>query len=229
MKKLFLIAVCAFSALTMSAQRASSSSSSFFSTEKSSESVRFGIRGGLNFANVSGKHMVDTDMRTSFHVGAIVDIPLMQSLYIQTGLYLTEKGWKYEESEDDYEWEEKTNLMYLEIPILASYRYNFNDATQLQFNVGPYIAYGIGGKCKTVETEYDETYKGESDFFGDDNDQMGGKRFDCGLQIGLGLTFAKHYYIGGAYEFGLTKIAGGSNWETKPKNNNWMISVGYTF
>ncbi len=37
-------------ALTASAQRASSSSSSFFSTEKSDQGVTFGIRAGLNLS-----------------------------------------------------------------------------------------------------------------------------------------------------------------------------------
>lgn len=226
MKKLVLVMVCVLSTLAVSAQRASSSSSSFFSTEKASDGVRFGVRTGLNFANISGKDMVDTDMRTSFHVGVIADIPLMQSLYIQTGLYVTEKGWKYEENYY-YKWEEKYNPMYLEIPILASYRYNFNDATQLQFNVGPYLAYGIGGSGKYEKTDDGGTDSYECDFFGKESeDKEGGKRFDYGLQIGLGFTFAKHYYVGCAYEFGLTKIA---DWETKPKNNNWMISLGYTF
>jgi len=217
MKKLFLIAVCAFSALTMSAQRASSSSSSFFSTEKSSESVRFGIRAGLNFATMTGDDL-DVDSRTSFHVGVIADIPLLQSLYIQSGLYLTDKGFKIEDDGDEF----SVKPMYLEIPVLASYRYNFSDATQLQFNVGPYFAFGVGGKAKYKEDgeEYEE------DFFGDDEDQFGGKRFDCGLQVGLGLTFAKHIYVGGAYEFGFTKVTDGS---AKPKNSNWMVSVGYTF
>lgn len=44
MKKLFLVVVCAISALTVSAQRASSSSSSFFSTEKVDDGIQFGIR-----------------------------------------------------------------------------------------------------------------------------------------------------------------------------------------
>ena len=93
MKKLFVAAVCAVFALTASAQRASSTSSSFFSTEKADEGVRFGVRAGLNFANLSGDHL-DLDSRTSFHVGVIADIPLMQSLYIQTGLYFQSKGAK---------------------------------------------------------------------------------------------------------------------------------------
>lgn len=217
MKKLLLVFTCAVSALTMSAQRASSSSSSFFSTEKADGGVQFGIRAGLNLANISFKedgYSYSPKSNTTFHVGVIADIPLMQSLYVQTGLFLQNKGAK--EEGEGY----KTTLtpMYLQIPVLASYRYDFSDALQLQVNVGPYFAYGIGGKWK--EEEDGESY--EVDFFDD-----GIKRFDCGLQVGGGLTFAQHYYLGVAYEFGFINIADES--DLKVKNNNIMISLGYNF
>lgn len=219
MKKLFLVCACALSALTMSAQRATSSSSSFFSTEKAEGGVQFGIRAGVNFANISYKESdvsYDFDSRTSFHVGVIADIPLMQSLYVQTGLYLQNKGFK--SSGED--WKETYKPMYLEIPVLASYRYDFSDALQLQFNVGPYFAYGIGGKVK-IE---DDGEKYDWDFF---DDEDGFKRFDCGLQVGGGLTFAKHYYLGVTYEFGFCNIEDDDDFNTK--NNNLMISLGYNF
>ena len=161
---------------------------------------------------------VSTDNRANWHVGVIADIPLMQSLYVQTGLYLQNKG--YKEKEGDYEL--TANPMYLEIPVLASYRYNFGDAAQLQFNVGPYFAYGVGGKIK----ETDDGDEDKWDCFGDKGADW--KRFDCGLQIGAGLTVAKHYYIGAAYEFGFSNIAKNSG-DGKLKNRNWMISVGYNF
>jgi len=213
MKKLLLVAVCALSTMAVSAQRASSSSSSFFSTEKAETGVRFGIRAGVNFSNISQKYEDEQvsstfDSRTSFHVGVIADIPLMESLYIQTGLYFQEKGSKSDGV--------TTNPMYLEIPVLASYRYNFSDAAQLQINFGPYLAYGIGGKFK-----YDD---GE-----DETDNAGFKRFDCGLQVGAGITLAKHYYVGVSYEFGLANISHGDEYGLKTKNKNLMVSVGYTF
>ena len=220
MKKIIIAAVCAFCALTTSAQRASSSSSSFFSTEKVDGGIQFGIRGGLNVANMTleyDKISQASDAKTNWHVGVIADIPMMESLYVQTGLYLQNKGYKV--SEDD--WEQTANPMYLEIPVLASYRYNFSDAAQLQINVGPYFAYGIGGKIKDVE-DGDED---KVDFFSEDG---GYKNFDCGLQIGAGFTFGGHYYIGAAYEFGFTNIAKDSG-DTKFKNKNWMFSVGYNF
>lgn len=221
MRKIIIAAVCAFCALTTSAQRASSSSSSFFSTEKAESGVQFGIRAGLNVAGMDYKEdnvTVSTDNRANWHVGVIADIPLMQSLYVQTGLYLQNKG--YKEKEGDYEL--TANPMYLEIPVLASYRYNFGDAAQLQFNVGPYFAYGVGGKIKETEDGDEDKW----DCFGDKGADW--KRFDCGLQIGAGLTVAKHYYIGAAYEFGFSNIAKNSG-EGKLKNRNLMISVGYNF
>jgi len=148
------------------------------------------------------------ESRIGFNVGVNVDIPLLQSLYVQTGLYATQKGFKAEEGDG------KATPLYLEIPILASYRYNFSDATQWQFNIGPYLAYGISGK------------EGDYDFFGDGEDQAGGKRFDMGLQIGSGVTFNK-FYVGCAYEFGLTDVYDEEDWSIK--NSNFMINLGYNF
>lgn len=220
--------VQAFSALAVSAQRASSSSSSFFSTEKAEGGVQFGIRAGLDFANMSFSsdgYSVSPKSRTTFHVGVIANIPLMQSLYIQTGLYLQNKGCKIEDGDETTTYKP----MYLEIPILASYRYNFSDAAQLQINFGPYLAYGIGGKVKSE-------YEGESeeDFFGsyDDSDNAGYKRFDMGLEVGVGVTFASHYYVGVAYQFGLVNIydlPSSYDGDYSVKNKNWMINLGYNF
>lgn len=231
MKKFLLMAVCAFSAMAVSAQRASSSSSSFFSTEKVDGGVQIGIRFGLNFANTSFKEDGATyspSSRTGFHGGVSVDFPLVESLYIQSGLYLQSKGCKYDESDDEDYYKTTYNPMYLEIPVLASYRYNFSDAAQLQINFGPYFAYGIGGKIKT-ESSYSEE-NGEVDMFGDVNDGKADcKRFDCGLQIGGGITLANHYYVGVAYQFGLTDFAPDYEEDVKIKNKNWMVSVGYIF
>lgn len=229
MKKILLVAALAVCSLTVSAQRASSSSSSFFSTEKADGGVKFGIRAGLNLSNMSMSEdnvSVSLDSRASFHVGVIADIPLMQSLYVQTGLFLQDKGFKLEEDGETL----TGKPMYLEIPVLASYRYNFSDAAQLQINVGPYFAYGLGGKAKYEHNGMSS----DEDFFGsyDDDDTFGCKRFDCGLQFGAGMTFASHYYIGFAYQLGLTNIADlPSSYEGdySVKNRNWMISLGYTF
>ena len=211
MKKLFIIAACAVLSLTASAQN-SASSSSFFSTEKADKPITFGVRIGGNLSTITGDMDDAVKSRFGFNVGVNVDIPLLQSLYVQTGLYATQKGFKG----DGYEM--KANPLYLEIPVLASYRYNFSEATQLQVNFGPYLAYGISGKLKTE----DEDEKLDVDFF-DDNVA---KKFDAGLQIGAGVTVSK-FYIGCAYQFGLTSIFDMDG--VGMKNSNFMFNVGYNF
>ena len=232
MKKTILTLVCAIAALSVSAQRASSSSSSFFSTEKADNPVTFSIRGGVNFSNLSVEGD-GLDSHTGFHGGVNVDIPLLQSLYLSTGLYYTTKGFCKDQEEYDefngrvtYKEEYKASANYLEIPVLASYRYNFSDNAQLQVNVGPYFAYGIGGKIKYTAQEYHSSKGwvtdagGEGDYFNDDTN-----KFDVGLQIGAGMTFAKHIYLGVAYEFGFVNVID----DVKSKNSNFMISLGYQF
>lgn len=224
MKKIFISMAVAVMALTASAQRASSSSSSFFSTEKANLPVTFGIRGGLNVASMSMKDDSNYKSRAGFNAGVAVDFPIMESFYIQSGLYYTTKGFKFEYGYEGYEFEDKLNIGYLEIPILASYRYNFNDANQLQFNFGPYFAYGLHGKVKEKETYRGRTYEEDYDWY-KDNDNT--KRFDMGLQLGLGVTLAKHYYVGLAYEFGLISQVKDSDGYFKTRN--FMVNVGYQF
>lgn len=241
MKKFLLVAVCAIGTLAASAQK-TEASPVFFSTEKADQGVTFGLRVGLNFANVSaksGRVGVEMDSRTAFHVGVVTDIPIVKSLYVETGLYLQSKGAKYNYSDD---LEISGSPLYLQIPLLLSYRYDFSDDVQLQVNFGPYFAYGIGGKMKLTLWDDNSANSASYDFFGDDySDELGilfdnatkFNRFDCGLQVGAGFTFAKHYYVGFAYEFGLTNMTDQPHVRKDDKysmkNSNWMLGIGYNF
>lgn len=214
MRKILFILACAICTLNASAQYASDASSSFFSTEKSDQPVTFGIRGGVNFAKQTASsdgYSFSPKNNVGFNVGLSVDIPMMESLYLQSGLYYTVKGYKLEE--DGYT--EKATPSYLELPILASYRYNFSDFTQLQINFGPYLAYGIAGKYKWDDEDEDK------DFFDDDT-----KKIDAGLAFGAGMTFG-HIFVGINYDLGLTNILKDS--EGSLKNRCLSINVGYNF
>lgn len=210
MKKLFFILTCAALSLTASAQRASSSSTSFFSSERVDGGAQFGIQAGMNMAGISD---CDLDSSIAFNAGITLDLLVVRSFYVKSGLFFTMKGAKYDEDGLEI----TASPMYIELPILASYRLNFSDNLQWELNVGPYVAYGVGGKEKVEYRGEKEDY----DFFGDE----GAKRFDAGLQFGTGFTFGGHYTIGVAYEMGLTKLAD----EGKSKNNNFMVNLGYKF
>lgn len=220
MKKLFLVVACAFVATASFAQRASSATTSFFSSERSDQPITIGIRAGVNFANMSFEsngYSLSPSSKTGFNVGLSLDVPVLESFYFQSGLYFSTKG--FEMTVEDVKIE--GSPMYLEVPVLASYRYNFSESSQLQINFGPYLAYGIGGKGKTESKGYGET----GDFFGDEGLA---NNFDCGLQIGAGMTFG-NVYLGCAYQFGLTNIANDKMKDVTAKNKNFMINLGYNF
>ncbi len=226
MKKLILAAVAAVCALGVSAQRASDTGEfSFWDGDKTEQKIVIGPRVGLNIANASmeeGNYSYSPDSKVGFNAGVAVEFPIVRSFYVNTGLFYTTKGCKIKEDGD----ETTANLGYLSLPLYASYRLNFAEQSQLQVNVGPYFAYGVNGKIK--EKEDGDEYK--YDAFGNDDDQGGLKRFDCGLGFGLGYTFNR-IYLGIEYQLGLTNIADKKTWgdDTTFKTRNFSISVGYNF
>lgn len=235
MKKVFLTLMCAVCALTVSAQRASSSS--FFSTEKVDNPLTIGVRAGGNLSNFTGDGTDDLKSRFGFNVGVSLDYSIMESFGIQTGLYLTTKGAKADIEDagyDEYYYTlsgtKKWNPMYLQIPVLASYRYYINDNLRWEFNAGPYFAFGVGGKIKEegTVTATDGRYSAsvpyaeeEVDFFND-----GTNSFDTGIVLGTGLTYSK-FYFGIQYEIGMTNIYDSSN--SSVKNSNFTFNIGYNF
>lgn len=235
MKKILLTLACAAGVLSMSAQRASDSVSTFFDSSKPEKLVNFGVRAGLNVSGFTGDigEILD-ESRCGFVGGVSVDFALMRSLYINSGVLFAMQGAKYEGvTYDGNNLKYTATPMYIKIPVMASYRYNFTDNLQWQLNFGPYFAVGVGGKLKAEmageKDDFDffggglesdpatgETHLGESGF--------GGKRFDMGLGIGTGIVWNK-IFLGLEYDFGLTKVVS----HTGGKNRNFSVSAGYNF
>ena len=237
MKKFFVAAIAAVCAFGVSAQRASDSSEfSFWDGDQAEQKIVIGPRVGLNVSSISVSNLeLENDKsKIGFNVGVAVEFPIVRSFYINSGLFYTTKGIKFEESGSD--WSEKTtfNAGYLELPVYASYRMNFAEASQLQVNFGPYFAYGVNGKVKYEGNDDGDVSKYDYDLFGvaDDNseeDKGGFKRFDCGLGVGLGCTWNR-IYLGINYQFGLVNIADKEAWgNAKIKNSNFSVSLGYNF
>lgn len=207
MRKLIAIAAVALCAASANAQV------SFWDTNTPEKTITIGPRVGLNISSMTGD-IDDAKSKVGFNIGAAVEFNFIKSFGINTGLFYTTKGYK-----ESYDGDKLTaNAGYLEIPVMASYRLNFTEDTQLQVNFGPYFAYGINGKT-TVKIDGDKT---KYDTFGDD----GLKRFDCGLGVGTSLAISK-FVFGVNYQFGLTNLSDDDDYSVK--NSNVSISVGYNF
>lgn len=218
MKKFLIAAVCVLSAATLSAQRASSTSTSFFSTERPEKTVNLGLRAGYTLSNVLEKwdgKSESYDSKSGFLAGLNVDVAFMQSFGLNTGIFAVSKGYK-----DSWDGETVTfNPMYLEIPVLASYRFNFGETSRVEVDFGPYFAVGVGGKWKFKDDDGSYSEK----FFGGED---GANRFDCGLKLGAGVTFNK-IYVGLHYAFGLTNLYDVD--EGSIRNRNLSLTMGFNF
>ncbi len=221
MKKILAMVVCGMVVLTASAQRANSGDSFKSKAKDVAGSAQFGIRAGMNVSNMTYKDEGFSEKGSAhvgYHLGFIVDAPVFRdNLYIQPGLYLTQKGYRENDGDDKY----KELPTYLDIPILISGRYTLGCA-QLQLNFGPYFACGLFGDAK----ESMHSWKYSEKLFSSDGYDY--KRFDAGLSIGAGVLLSHHYYIGFQCEIGMVDLYKDDDGESL-KNRNCMITVGYNF
>ena len=167
-------------------------------------------------------------------------------VYANAGAIITLKG-----SKQDYGdlGKSTTNAYYLEIPIHIGYKHYVNENLSIYGEVGPYIAFGIGGKLEETETEIDGDYdydsgytltnsqsKSKLDTFGDG----GLKRFDIGAGLRVGVELKNKYTFSLGYDWGFVDIYKDSGLESgieedvidltpSAKNSNLTISLGYKF
>ena len=115
-KSLLLIAVAFISFASLSAQE-----------------VRFGIKGGVNLASISGDDygLASLDSRTGFHIGGLVEIPLVGKFSVQPEILYSSQGSKYNFFAQDGD----IKLDYVTVPIMAKY----NIIAGLSAELGPVI------------------------------------------------------------------------------------------
>lgn len=193
---------------------------------------KFGVKAGMNLSNMLMKDDDETysdefKMKPGFHAGVTAEIPVDEIFSVETGLFLSTKGFKMCEEEEYmdeyYEMEAKINLLYLDIPILAKVSYD-TGGLKVFGALGPYIGMGISGK-----TEMTGTYNGDSESetedveWGSENDL---KRLDYGLSIGAGVEI-NSIVVGVSYNLGLANIAADSDYGDITNNRVLAFSIGY--
>ena len=189
-----------------------------------SAQVNLGIKGGVNMSNFYGDELNDKNAKIGFHIGLAADYEFMYNSAIQTGLFFTTKGAKYQGSLGSVSGEISVNPMYLQLPVHYAYKLDVSPGTRIVFHAGPYAAYGVGGKTKfKVFAGSASTERDGENVFGKDKLL---KPFDAGLGLGVGAEFGQILFDLG-WDMGLVNISNVSNGKTK--NQNAYLSVGYKF
>jgi hypothetical protein len=235
----------------------------FISILKGQESppTILGIRGGINFSSASqtelGNDVYKRGTRKGFNFGISYQQLLMRSepVYIETGLYISEKGFSQNVNYERYaihggdkwlsidEFYYKTNLLYLQIPALINYHFIINNKVRIEAYGGIYAAYGIGGRTMLADVEYRFPMVGGNGFIYHNKkvksfDNSIFKKLDFGVKFGVGATFY-NIHINVGYELGTVKSEGEYyidyrddyyeyKGKSKSRNKNWIIQIGYS-
>lgn len=201
------------------------------------QKTSFGVRGGVNFQNITGKDFngddLDFGLITGFHLGVSANIPFAPAFYFQPGLLYTTKGGKTESDFLGIASSLAYNLSYLEVPLNFLYRPALGNG-HLILGFGPYIGYGISGRSRytisSVSTERDIDFTSEYEGLYD-SDKI--RPFDFGANLFFGYEFAIGVVVQINTQLGLTEINPNnttlSNDQSSFKNTGFGLSVGYQF
>lgn len=184
-----------------------------------SAQVSLGVKGGLNMSNFYGDELDNENVKIGFNVGLLADYEFSYNSAIQTGLFFTTKGFKYDSQALDY----TENLMYLQLPVHYAYKLDVSPGTRVVFHAGPYVAYGVGGSRKAKVGNLSGEWDVDK-IFGDGARQY--KPFDAGLGLGVGAEFGP-ILVDLGWDMGLVNISNTENGNIK--NQNAYLSVGYKF
>ena len=190
MKKSFITLLCVFGLLAA------------FTVQQAHAQLNFGLRGGVNFANVNDQPSnFDSDSRTGFMIGGYLDFKVpMSPISIQPEATYNQKGYK--------DGDATLKLDYLEVPVLAKFHFAPGPVTPHVY-FGPYAGFVLNSEVSGsgVSLEVDDA---QTDF---------GGIVGAGLDVNAGITKLD---FGLRYSFGLVEAIDGF----QPKNSAISLIAG---
>ena len=179
---------------------------------ENSISPKFGIKAGVNLANLYVDNIEDENMKVGLNAGLVAKIPLVKGLSIQPELLFSSKGAKLRYNSLFGSGEYRFNLNYVELPLLAV----VNIAKNLNVHAGAYGSYLVSVNTKDLDDDGTVTdiSKLNAENF---------NRFDYGLVGGLGVDVS-NFSIGARYNYGLREVGkaneGGASRFTQNSKNS---------
>ena len=161
----------------------------------------WGIKGGINVANIDIQHAADPDYKIGMHIGGLAHIHLSQHFALQPELMYSNQGAERTIGGTDY----KTKLHYVNVPILLQ----FMTGSGFRLQTGPQVGVLVSAKSKVndTETDADDSYK-TPDFswsFGASYVTMKGLGFDARYNHGISniLDAPGNKYRNKVFQFGV--------------------------
>ena len=197
MKKTFLMVASFFAIAAASAQ-----------SDKTS--FDFGVRGGVNFANITNENsdFSSPDSRTNFYAGLVAELPLHDSFSLQGEVFYSGQGFERNIPIIDEKVQYKAD--YIQVPLLAK----FYIVEGLSVAAGPQFGFKVNEKID---------YKPSDDGGEFDADNL--KTFDLQGTAGLEYKFNNGLFLQGRYSYGFSDLIKDSSIHTSV----YSAGLGYMF
>ncbi|HRE50037.1 MAG TPA: porin family protein [Flavitalea sp.] len=172
-----------------------------FSLGLFAQKFQLGLKAGANVSNFSGGDFGNIDKKAlvGFHGGGFVSFLLGDNFAIQPEVLFSSQGAKLKNAGN----EENFKVSYLNIPILAKYRFNGG----FYLEAGPQIGFKVG------ENVPNNTINNFA------------KDLDLSLDAGLGFHSQSGFGIGGRYTAGLSKVGDFNTSAFNPDFKNGVVQL----
>ncbi len=192
--------------------------------QQAAADVKFGIKGGVNAANVNGNAFDDLDgtidwkNNLGFCAGIFLQFNFGDVLTIQPEVLYTVKGAKTEIVEGELTATGKLLFDYVEIPLLLKLTLPTGDVAPFIF-AGPAIGFNLQSKLKLIADGDSEEIDIAEDL----------KKFDYSAVLGAGLNFGRTLHIDVRYTLGLQNLIEEQIEAIDLKNGVISATLGLTF
>lgn len=187
---------------------------------KTDKEISFGVKGGVNFSTVTGGDE-NPDSRTSFHAGALVEVPLSDFFSLQLEALYSGQGFDLDFEGPDGD-KAEVQLDYINVPLLAK----IYVVKGLSIDVGPQFSF-------LVNDEFDLNPNSNDGDIDLEDTALEPNKFDFGLAGGLTFQTDFGLFASGRYTYGLTKLYDTDNSASIAfdglHNQVFQISLGYKF
>ena len=180
-------------------------------SSQAQEYWNFGVKGGVNFTNMTSDGFEDNNSRTGFHLGVLAEIPVSDRFSVQPEVLYSTQGTEDETGSFTNEYK----LDYIQLPVLAK----FYLIDGLALEAGPSFNF-------LVNEEYDF----ESNSLDFETDSELASTFEFGGALGASYKFNNGFFLNGRYVLGFTDAFDSDNFDDDAiKNNGFQLGVGFQF
>jgi len=166
--------------------------------EPADAAIRFGIKGGVNGANIIGEDATlegNWKNKIAFCGGVFLSLGIGKIVAIQPEVLYTMKGAQIEVTEGEITYTGKLQYNYIEIPLLLKLRLPLGIVTPFVF-AGPSVGFKLGDAIISY-----------SDGAGTVEEPIEGfENLDYGAVFGGGLELGRHIWLDVRYSSGLQKL-----------------------